>query len=608
MLGLHYKVKGNYDKAMRHYLVALNIFNELSDLYGQAETLNNIGNIYKRQGDYDKAMEYFVDSKNIKEKINNHRGLGISYNNIGILAYLQKNYDEALKNYKKSLALFTHLNNTYRIARLNYYIGQAYHQKEDYEKALDYYQTALQLRQEIDDRNGVVNSLHSLSLLFMDFGQYQEAGNMLEKARALAREIDANHLEIENYLYASKLDSIQGNYLSALVEFKKYAALRDSVFGLEKSKQIAELQTKYETEKKDREIALQKEVITKRNMQRNYLLIASLLGLVLVVVLYKNNRRKQKTNLLLQEQKDEIEEKNVELEQQKEEILTQAEHVQRANDKIVLQKDAIEAQAKQITSSINYASRIQNAVLPSTGLINSTFRDSFVLYKPKDIVSGDFYWMKNIGHKVFIAAADCTGHGVPGAFMSMLGITLLNETVTRLYPKQALGNKGFSPPGAHVVLNELREQVKTSLGQTGKRKEIKDGMDMTFCILDLQTKQLGFAGAYNRIFLFQGDEMLDVRGDRMPIGFHRREKNSFTQQTFQLQEGNEIYFFTDGYIDQFGGTKGDKFKRGRFMKILRQIHGQPMKDQAETLEKYYKDWKGNRFKQIDDILVCGIRI
>lgn len=256
----------------------------------------------------------------------------------------------------------------------------------------------------------------------------------------------------------------------------------------------------------------------------------------------------------------------------------------------------VRKQKESIESSIKYAQRIQNAVLPSWEKINSTLQDHFIMFRPRDIVSGDFYWINEIDNKTYIVAADCTGHGVPGAFMSMLGISLLNEIINK-------GNCNY----ASEILNELRKRVKMTLSQTGKDREAKDGMDMALCIIDKKTLKMHYAGAYNPLYLVRNNELITYKADRMPIGIYIREKESFTNHVIQLQENDKFYIFSDGYPDQFGGEKGMKLSSKKLKEIIMKVQELPMLEQKEAIEDFYDEWKGN-IEQVDDVVLIGVRI
>lgn len=291
---------------------------------------------------------------------------------------------------------------------------------------------------------------------------------------------------------------------------------------------------------------------------------------------------------VLEVQRDELAQINIEITQQKEEIEAQ-------RDEIETQRDHIFKQNEEITQSIEYAKRIQTAVMPTKDSINAILPEHFILFKPRDIVSGDFYWMAKKNNKIVVAAADCTGHGVPGAFMSMLGISFLNEIV--------IGD-GETKPSS--ILNRLRRLIKGTLSQTGKEGESKDGMDIALCVIDLEAKKLEFAGAYNPLYLIRNSELIEIKADKMPVGIYLQEKDSFTNNDVIFESGDIIYLFSDGYVSQFGGEYGRKYMAKPFKKMLAIISEKPMDKQCEMLEQEFEEWRGYN-PQVDDILVIGVK-
>jgi two-component system, sensor histidine kinase LadS len=319
--------------------------------------------------------------------------------------------------------------------------------------------------------------------------------------------------------------------------------------------------------------------------------------------LKENEKLKDKVNRELEQK---VRERTEEVVQQKEEIETQRDELKR-------QRDVLTEQKQEITDSINYAQKIQSAVLPTKEFLEEILPDHFVLFKPRDIVSGDFYWIRQIKNYTVVAAADCTGHGVPGAFMSMLGMALLNEQISK---------SKFDRAGE--ILDHLRNKVKETLKQEGKPQEQREGMDMALAIIDNNSLELQFAGAYNplyvirkkentldveysNLFSLESDEycLYEIKGDRQPIGIHSEEMD-FTTHHYKIQRNDTLYIFSDGYVDQVGGPKGKKFMVRKFKEILLQIQNEPMNNQKEILNKILEDYKGN-IEQIDDILVFGIR-
>jgi len=325
-----------------------------------------------------------------------------------------------------------------------------------------------------------------------------------------------------------------------------------------------------------------------------------ILGIVLIWIIVKlNTRRLEKDKEILE---GIVKERTAEIVQQKEEIQAQADNLQDANHEITqknsilkIQKAEIEDKNHHITSSIEYASRIQHALLTPHEVVSKYLPEHFILFKPRDIVSGDFYWLKQIGNHTIYAAADCTGHGVPGAFMSMLGISFLNEIIT----KTRFDNAG-------EILDKLRKKVKISLRQTGKDNESKDGMDIAICIIDNDTHTVEYAGAYNPLYILRKGELIEIKPTRNPIGIYLREK-PFENHKFQLEKDDVLYTFSDGYVDQFGGENERKFKTKNFKNLLVEIYDKPMSKQKKILEEVLLKWQGN-VEQTDDIIVFGVKI
>ena len=300
--------------------------------------------------------------------------------------------------------------------------------------------------------------------------------------------------------------------------------------------------------------------------------------IILLIVRYRLQRLQRQKRIL----EGEVTKRTAEVIKQKEEIEAQ--------------RDQIEMKNQNITDSIMYARRIQSAVLPPKELIAESLPDHFIFFKPRDIVSGDYYYFNKKGTKLVLAAADSTGHGVPGAFMSMLGIAFLNDIINK---QQELC--------AGEILTALRSYVKTSLHQTGKRDEAKDGMDIALIVLDTETLELQYAGAHNSLFYVSNREQYEIKADKMPIGIYIKEKEAFTNHTLQMQKGDVLYMYSDGYTDQFGGAKGKKFLRRRLKSLLFEIHDYSPEKQHEVLERTFNEWTDKQ-EQLDDVLVIGVKV
>jgi len=329
------------------------------------------------------------------------------------------------------------------------------------------------------------------------------------------------------------------------------------------------------------DLIIRNQEIKIKNFMISMLVGGTVLLLTILLITYLLLRSNKKTNNILLN-------KNAVINQQNEEISAQRDDILRKNGLLEYQKG-------EITASINYAKRIQNALLPSENLLYSVFPESFILFKPRDIVSGDFYWMKKINDYFVVATVDCTGHGVPGAFMSILGISFLNEIVSRVK---------FDKPAD--ILSRLRDKLKKALHQTGQENETSDGMDISLCIIDLETKELQFAGAFNDVYIVRNKELIKLKGNRQPIAIFLRETN-FENHNFQLLENDILYLFTDGYADQFGGKKLEKFKMKKLTDLFVNMNNENLQQQKIILDTAHNEWKGTE-EQIDDILVIGLKI
>ncbi|MGM0498378.1 MAG: PP2C family protein-serine/threonine phosphatase [Bacteroidota bacterium] len=263
-------------------------------------------------------------------------------------------------------------------------------------------------------------------------------------------------------------------------------------------------------------------------------------------------------------------------------------------EKLQEYKEAFEEQKLELTKSIRYAQNIQKAIFPPEDHFKNIFKHSFILFKPKELVSGDFYWVRQMNNKIIVAAGDCTGHGVPGAFMSILGITFLNE-ITNYEPLMP----------SNKILNNLRERIMKTLNQTGEESEQKDGMDLALFVYDKNEQTLDFSGANNTMYHYREQRLSEIKGDRMPIGVSGVTEESFQRQTINIKKGDQVYIFTDGFVDQFGGENSGKFKYKRLRKILSEIQSYDFPKQHNIMEQTFYDWKGDN-EQVDDVLVIGI--
>ena len=566
-IGNIYRRKGDLDMALEYYLKTLKIRKGDKDKEGYAYVLNNIGNLYADLKIYDKALDYHKQSLKEKEELGNRHGIVSSYKNIGEVYLNTDQPEKALEYFEICLRMSREINDMEGIAQGLSDIGRAYMKFQNFSLAAKYFQESIEITENIGDKTGIINLYIHFSNLYIQLNNYNEALNFLNKSLVLAKE--ENLLEEISMIYFnySTVYSEVKQPIKALEFYKKYTDVHNSIFNSEKNIKIADIQTKYEVEKKEIEIELQKTALAKKdailkqkNTQRNALITGIVLLLILIVIVFKAFMQRKKSNLILKHQKEKIEEQN-----------------------------------RNITDSIVYAQRIQRALLPPGDYMKQLLPHRFILYKPRDIVSGDFYWVNKKDDLIITAAADCTGHGVPGAMMSMLGVSILNEIVSIRQNEDA-----------GEILNKFRSKLIESLHQGGKESHMWDGIDIALCLIDLKKKNVQYAGAYSPLYLIREGKLKETKGDKMPIGIHARME-PFTNHNIKIQTGDSLYIFSDGYIDQFGGENDKRFTQRRFRKLLVDIYDKPMTDQKEILEKTLTEWQG-KSDQIDDILVMGVRV
>jgi len=612
-LGSIYSQQGEYEKALKYFFESLELRLKIDDKKGIASLNNAIGLIYLEQGEdsFDKAIEYFNKSRKMYEVLENKRGIAKSYFLMGNVysKYSKPKTEEALKYFQNYLNISTELGNARMIAEANDALGAAYLETKEIDKAYTHIKKAINVFNETGSLFGLANAYFNMGSYYLIKKDSKNAEKYLLKSIKITQQINVPSIEKENSRKLAEIYRITNKPEKALEYFANYVALKDSLQNLETSKEIARLEMKNEFNKKMKQVELEqqkKDLLAEANLKRQKLytigfIIALILMVGIVIVTLRSFKIKQKANKLLHEKNDEITHQNQELQQQKEEIETQKEEIETQKEEVEIQRDIAIKHRKEIVDSINYAQRIQEAVLPPPELAKKLLSDHFILFKPRDIVSGDFYWMKKIKNFTILAVADCTGHGVPGAFMSMLGSSFLNEIVS----VRSLDSSG-------EILNALRNKVKKSLRQDGKEGEQKDGMDIALCIFDNETNELQFSGAYNPLYILRKQNEIDgyklthVKADRQPIGIHIIEKD-FTTKKVQLKKDDIIYAFSDGYADQFGGKDGGKLKTKKFKELIVSISDKPMKKQKVALEHFFDKWRGDN-EQLDDVLVIGMKI
>ena len=604
-LGNLFKLQGDMKTALDNYYKSLKFYEEVGNKHSIAQLYQNIGIVYGELNDSSKAIENFENALNIFKEIKDLKGIAEVNNNIGN-TYLEGNdFKLAISYFEKSIQLFKEIGYTPMVARLYYNLGDANNNLKNYSEAKDYFDKSFEIYQTIGYAAGMALCYNGFGEYFYNIGNYNKAAENLEKAKDLSLGVDLRTLS-DAVEWLSKTYAKTGDYKNAYENHVLFKNYNDSIFNDNNDKAITALSMQYEFDKKEkiREIeekkkaALQAEKDKRDEIVKFWLMAVILLMLLIAIILVRNYRRKVKANNLLRAQKEEIEHQKIELEQRNEEIQAQRDEIEDKNVLITDQRDIALKQKQEITDSIQYAQRIQEAVLPDKQLFVNDINDYFILFKPKDIVSGDFYWMTKIEGKLIVVAADCTGHGVPGAFMSMLGVTFLNEIVNKDRVLQA-----------NEILNRLRNKVIESLHQ--KDRETKDGMDISLAVIDPVKNELQYAGAYNSLYLINsnnGDKQIEkIAADRMPIGIHLKMDKEFTNHVIHYKKDDVVFMFSDGYMDQFGGEKGRKLKSKRFQELLLTVHEKPMAEQRKILDSFLAKWKGE-LEQLDDILIIGLKL
>lgn len=564
------------DVASAAYLKALKMFDKINDTVGIARSCHGLGFVQLEAGNHLDAEKYYLKALKHYELAGLKREQASILSNLGALFLTKAMKGGGESDYRKSL---NYLNRGVLIGqKINDYknlsscynnLASLYGSKNELDVSLEYNFKSLDVNKKIDNPYGRANALGNIANAYLIMKRFDLAEKYCLEAIDIAEKANIISIVASNYGLLSDIKEAQKDFKGSLEYYRKSRNILDSLNTADKVKAMSEMEKKYDTEKKDKEIELlnQTQQASDAEIAKQKILNYSIgLGLALVVVfsffLLRGYREKRK-----------------------------------ANDKLHSQNNIIEEKNRSITDSINYAKTIQSAIIPDVAEFSENFEDSFVLYMPKDIVSGDFYWISDFETKIFFAAVDCTGHGVPGGFMCMLGSSLLSEIVNE---------KKVSSPAE--ILNQLRDKIMFSLRQKGQSGESKDGMDISLCCLDKKTRKLTYSNAYNSFYVIRNNELIESEVNKMPVGYHFKMQ-PFKEFEIQLEKNDSLYLFTDGYADQFGGGKvgGKKFKYSRMKTLLLSLQEKSLLEQRNTLERTIVDWRGD-LEQVDDICVIGIKI
>lgn len=592
-IGVTYYFLSDYSLAIEYYHKSLKILEEEKDSVNTSILLSNLAVFYQLQGQFDKALETLNKAIEYLNKAD-YRSLADTYNNIAVTHMYKGDLPNAIEFYQKSIKLREKINDIRGLAASYNNIGDVYTKLGKFNLALENIQKSVDITKEANIQTDYAHYTRSLAVTYFYSGDYANAELYALKSTEIALELGNKSMVRDNYDLIA--DACRGarKFEKATEYMFLYKDLNDSIVQEEYAQSVADMETKYETEKKQKEIELlnkDNELKNEEIQKQRILTYSFILGFVIILIfsilLYKQFSQKKKAYI-------ELELKNAQIISQKEEIEAQRDEIEVQRDFVTKQRDLISEQKEEITDSIHYASRIQSAILPQQEIIEAFLPNHFILFMPRDIVSGDFYWIKESNEKMLFCAADCTGHGVPGAFMSMLGIASLNEIVN---------NNTFN--NAAEILDQLRTNIVLSLHQSGKEGKSKDGMDISLCIYDKTQNKLDFAGANNPLYLIRNNELIEYKGDKMPISIYEKMEH-FTNHEIEINKEDSIYLFSDGFADQFGGPNGKKFKYKKFKETLLENHTLPINRQKENLKHTFEIWRGE-LEQIDDVLVLGIK-
>ena len=570
-IGFAFMNKGNYPKALAYYLKALKIREEIGDKKGMGGSYGNVGIVYQNQSNYLKALEYYQKSLQLRKESGDKNGEGNCYNNIGTAYKELANYSKALEYDFKALKVYKEIPNKTGIGNCYNNIGIVYRQQANYPKALEYHIKALAMGEEISDKRLVGLSYGNLGNLYNKLPDYKLAIVYSDSELLVCKTIGDVEGAREAYENLAEAYGKTGHYKEAFENHVKFKALTDSVFNADNSKQLGDLKTQFEVDKKEAELKAKadaQQAINAEEKKRQqfvmYVVVAVLLLVfVFSVFLYRRVKMTQKQKHIIE-----------------------------------LQKHMVEEHQKEIIDSINYAKRIQYSLLASDDLLKKYVPENFVLFNPKDIVSGDFYWATEYKNSFYLAVCDSTGHGVPGAFMSILNMGFLSE---------AIKEKDITKP------NEILNHVRMRLIETISKEGQKDGMDCILIRLEIQapntphtTYTISYAAANNDPILLRNGKIIELEKDRMPVGKGEKTED-FTLYSIELQKGDSLILYTDGYADQFGGAKGKKFKYKPLNELLLANQYKTCHEQKDILNTTLEEWKGN-LEQVDDVTIVGIKV
>ena len=563
-MGVVANYQSDYSHSLEYLLKSLKLFESDSDKDGMGIAYKYIGAVYAHQGDTTNAFDYLRKALKIFYVLKDTNYIASSLLSMGNLYETKSMHTKALAPLRKSFLYFIKINNKDGEASALMFIGGIYRNERLYDSAQNYVECGKQIFEELKDNDGISRSYNLLGNIYMADGNYKQALECGNKSLKLAIEIGSLECAMNAQKTLSDIYENKEDGANALLHYRDYIIDRDSVYSQQSALKTLSDEMSYADEKKEAAKKAEddkREALHAEELKKNKAIITGVSGVLFVLALfiifmYRTNRQRKKANVI-------IERKNF-----------------------------------QITQSINYAERIQRAMLPELSEIRESLPDSFVLFKPKDIVSGDFYFIQKKDEKLILAVADCTGHGVPGGFMSMLCSEKLSDSI-------------HQTQNAGEIMDHLNKGIKSSLHQSQSEDSTYDGMDIALCVihLTLDGMKLNFSGALRPLWIIRNDEteIEEIKPTMRTIGGFTPADQDYGTYIIQLHKGDTFYLFTDGYVDQFGGGSDKKFGLGRFRDLLLDIYKMPMEEQQRELELSIEKWRGNNL-QLDDMLIVGVKV
>ncbi|MBA3665005.1 MAG: tetratricopeptide repeat protein [Bacteroidetes bacterium] len=582
-LGNLEETAGNYNAALQNYFYYLDYAEKENSPTDIAIAYNNIAIVYSDMDDYKKELAYNFKALKIREQLNDPLQLAASYNNVGVCYQYVENYISAIPYFNKALDIRKKFKQRKEMAAVYHNLAICYKYTGEDLLAEKYYNEALSIQKNLGLNPDIALTSINLGRFYLDRKDYKKSFDYLKSALAIADEKKLLSYQTDAHRALFDAYELVNQPAKALFHFKKYIDLRDSINNVEKSKEFTriEMQNKFDKENAVNLANQAKKDAVSRQQQRQQKIITGGVCILLLIVagflffVYRSFRQKKQANIIITLQKKEVES----------------------------QKHLVEEKQKEIIDSINYAQRIQRAILAREEDIRQIYPQSFLLYKPKDIVAGDFYFFESTADYVFYAAADCTGHGVPGALVSVVCSNALSRCVKEF---------GLTSPG--LILDKTRELVLETFKKSGQ--DVKDGMDISLFAKETYTNKYSWAGANNPLWYIQDKQLKEIKATKQPIG-QSDSPSPFETHELELQPDDSVFLFTDGYADQFGGPKtsgnddkfgkGKKFKYKQFGEVLLTSVALPPLRQKEKLEEAFEAWKLG-YEQVDDVLVIGIKI